>query len=211
MDDAGGGEGSSGVLLLAYRIEAGGLRVVVDAMFWRGGAFADAWFLGLVFKPQRSLSVRRCDDWVRDLVPAMMSGLSTNGRSTSSADIDSSLSSGLSPMGMKTQSTVRSAPAAVWNDFGRTLREGGRVMLSEMEGDGEYRRLAIACDLPVSPSWRGQVNTKRMYSLHFTDDVSKGPRSPSAWQGDATARLSSNSKWIEDLVSKPGAARGNIT
>jgi hypothetical protein len=41
-------------------------------------------------------------------------------------------------------------------------------MLSEMEGDGEYRRLAIACDLPVSPSWRGRVNTKRMYSIHFT-------------------------------------------
>jgi hypothetical protein len=177
MDDAGGGEGSSGVLLLVYKTEAGGLRVVVDAMLWRGGAGADAWFLGLVFEPQKSFSVCRCEDWVRARVPATMSGLSKNGCSASSAGIESSLSCGLSPTGMKTQSTVRSAPAVVWNVFGRTLRAGWRVMLSEMEADGEYRRLAIACDLPVSPSRRGQVNTKRMYSLHFTGNVSKGPRS----------------------------------
>jgi hypothetical protein len=124
MDDAGSGGGSSGVLLLVYRIEAGGLRVVVDPMLWRGVAVTDAWFLGLVFEPQKSFSVCRCEDWVRARVPATMSGLSKNGRSTSSAGTDSSLSCGLSPMGMKTQSTVRSAPAVVWNVFGRTLRAG---------------------------------------------------------------------------------------
>jgi hypothetical protein len=71
-------------------------------------------------------------------------------------------------------------------------------MLSEIEGDGEYRRLAIACELPMSPSWRAQVNAERMC---FTNDVSKGPRSPSAWQGDAIA-LSSNSKWVPGKLSQ---------
>jgi hypothetical protein len=132
----------------------------------------EAAFLGLEFKPQRSLSVRRCDDWVRDLVPAMMSGLSNTGFWTSSLATESSLSFGRSPTGMYTQSTVRSAPAAVWYVFCRTLRCGCRVMLSKTKGDGENRRLAIAYELPLSLNWRGHVNAERMY---FTDDVSKGP------------------------------------
>jgi hypothetical protein len=45
-------------------------------------------------------------------------------------------------------------------------------MLSDTEGDDEYRRLAIACELPISLNRRGQVNAERMY---FTDGCSKGP------------------------------------
>lgn len=132
-----------GVLLLARGREPDCLRVFVDVIVVARGVIGDEAFLLGAVDPQRSLSVRRCDDCVLDRVPLMMSGLSKMGCGSSSTNTESSLWCGSSLRGMYTQSTVRVAVASddgsdvLWYVLWRTLRVDATAMLSDSEGEGD--------------------------------------------------------------------------